>query len=70
MRSYKHLQTTPATVWTVSHNFGVNPVSDVFINNDGALEKILPLSVVVIDQNTLQVNFTNSQTGEVRTVST
>lgn len=69
MRSYKHVQTSPASTWVVQHNFNANPVSDVFIDNNGMLEKILPESVIVINSNTLQINFSTTKTGEVRAMS-
>jgi hypothetical protein len=66
--SYTHSQTVAASTWTVVHNAAAKVVSDVWIDNNGAREKVLPESIVHLDDNTLQVNFSAVQTGAVRVI--
>jgi hypothetical protein len=66
--SYNFTQATPAITWTVTHNLGRKPVSDVMINFNGRLQKMLPLSVVYVNDNQLQINFTSAHSGKVRLV--
>lgn len=66
--TYTHTQSTPATEWVIEHNLNKEVVSDVFfdVNNNGILEKILPLTVEKVDLNTLKVTFTANQVGKVK----
>ncbi len=66
LTSYLHTQTTPASTWAVAHHAGAKVVSDVWIDGGGVRTKVLPLSVVAVDDDNLQVNFTAAQTGQVR----
>lgn len=63
---HSHKQEVAATKWTVTHNLGRDVVNDVNINVDGVLTKILPLNVEHPDANTLEVYFSQPQTGTVR----
>jgi hypothetical protein len=70
MRSYNHTQSTADTDWIIVHDLAQScTASDVNVNINGHLEKILPLSVVPIDDNTLTVSFTTPFTGVVRVIS-
>jgi hypothetical protein len=67
---YNHQQTTPSTTWTVNHNLGSTIVAcDCVVDYQGHREKILPLNVVVVDENQVVVTFTNNETGSVRIVT-
>lgn len=68
--AYKHLQTAPATTWTIPHNLcqGTNlqgiPVVDVIVDDGlGGLTKIMPSSVTIIDANTVSLEFTSARSG-------
>lgn len=63
---HTHTQDTPSDTWTVVHNSGREVVCDVLVNIDGKLEKILPMSQVNQDLNTLVVSFSRPFTGKVR----
>ena len=53
MQAYNHDQASGSSAWVVSHNLNTDAVAvDVFIDFGGNLEKILPLSVDVTDNNT------------------
>lgn len=64
-RSFK--QDTPASEWTITHNFG-RPVAvtTCTMQPDGKLHQVLPLDVIIVDENTVQVTFPYEVTGEVR----
>ena len=69
MESYNFSQTAAATTWTITHNLNKPSVAvDVFIDNAGNLEKILPASVEHTNNNTLTVTFTAAQTGRARVI--
>lgn len=64
MQTYDHEQVSGSTTWTISHNLNSDAVAvDVFIDNGGNLEKIIPLSIEATDDNTITVTFSSSQTG-------
>lgn len=63
---YTHQQPMPNTVWTVAHNLNRAVMVDVFVNFQGKLEKILPRNVVILDLNTVRVEFSTPMTGKVR----
>lgn len=65
---YTHTQTEPATVWTITHNLGGNgssvPIVDVLVPYGDALQKVLPLSIIPIDENTVEVSFSIARVGK------
>lgn len=67
-KTVNHIDNAGQSVWTITHNLGIKPVSDAWINFNGAEIKILPVSAIHIDDNTLQLTFTNSEIGGVRIV--
>lgn len=62
--SFNFTQATPAVTWSVTHNLGCKPVSDVVIGGD----KALPFDVKYIDENSLQIIFDTATTGTARLV--
>lgn len=61
--TYQHNQDTPASTWVVPHKLGVYPIVDVFIDDNGTMKKILPLSVEYTDAGTLTITFSSAQAG-------
>jgi len=51
---------TPSTEWFVIHNLGYQPSVTIIVNDEVVLANI-----VYTSENSLQVNFTNSQVGKV-----
>lgn len=45
---HEHKQTVPASTWRVQHNFGREPIVDVYLDKAGGLQKVLPSEVRVI----------------------
>ena len=71
MDAYDHTQGASDTTWTISHNLNTDAVAvDVFINNGGNVEKVLPLTVTATSNNTLTVTFSTAQTGYARVIGT
>ena len=63
------VQGSPATVWNVTHGLGTTDIAvDVIIDNAGSDEKVIPLSVVSVDINNIQITFSAAQSGQVRVV--
>lgn len=65
---HNHEQLVASDVWTVVHNMGVNPVTDVMINHNGLLTKIIPKEIRNTDLNTTVISFTTPHTGNARLV--
>ncbi len=73
MKQFNFTQTSPASLWTITHNLGVADLAtDTFVDQGGVgvnPTKILPQSVVMTDSNTLTITFSTNQTGTVRIVA-
>ena len=66
--AYKHVQTVPATVWTIAHNTAYSgsagtPIVDVFVDVNGTLTKIIPAIVEMVDNTTVRLTFSSNHTG-------
>ena len=61
--SIKHVQEAAAETWTIVHGQGGYPIIDVYIPYEGTVRKVLPLSVVYIDGNTVEVQFSEARAG-------
>lgn len=69
MASYNHVQTVTGTVWNIAHNLNSDAVAmDVYIDNGGDKEKIIPLKTRKVDNNNIEVTFNLTQTGNARIV--
>lgn len=56
--------------WTVTHNLGtLNVAVDAMILNGIDVEKVMPLSIVAKDLNTVKITFSSPQTGYARIVA-
>lgn len=61
---FRHEQTSASTIWTVTHNLGTEaPVVDVWVDISGTITKILPVSVVATNAQTVTITFSTSRTG-------
>ena len=61
---FNHVQDVAAASWSIQHNLNTSaPVVDVWIELDGAKQKMLPLSVIAVDDNNCTVNFTVARSG-------
>ena len=68
--SYTHNQLIPATTWTVVHNLGSLTVAvNTILDYASGRHVCLPANVKVVDGATVQVTFTEDQTGTVRVVA-
>lgn len=69
MAEYNYTQSVAATTWVIAHNLSVNEtINDIFVDNNGNLEKILPLSVVHTSNDILTITFSNTETGYARII--
>jgi len=62
-----YVQSAPSATWTIVHNLGRHPVSDVAVVDSGN-HKILPLSVTHTNDNTVVVEFSTPFAGTARLV--
>lgn len=58
---FTHEQTTPASIWTVTHS--KNSLNLVYQVHDSLREHLIPDSFKIIDANTVEVSFGIPQTG-------
>lgn len=61
--TYEHTQDVAASTWVVPHKLGVYPIVDVFIDDNGTMKKIIPLSVEYTDAGTVTISFSSAQAG-------
>ena len=61
--SVKHIQTVAAATWTIVHGQGGYPIIDVYVPFEGGVQKVLPQSIVYIDGNTVEVQFSEARAG-------
>ena len=67
MSAYIHKQTTPASTWTIQHNFGKMFVNiDVVIEYGDTIQTVLPENITLTNANTAVVTFSSNQVGEAR----
>lgn len=56
-----------ATVWNIAHNLNTIDIAvDVIIDNAGTDEKVMPLSIEVVDANNIKITFSSAQAGQAR----
>ncbi len=65
---FNHVQSTPATEWTITHKLGCKPVVDVYVTHNSVLTKVLPQDITFPDNQTCVITFTTAQSGEARCV--
>lgn len=66
--SMTFIQSTPATAWTINHNFNAAPICDVLTENNGVISKMLPLSIKHISNTQLMIEFSEPMAGSARLV--
>jgi hypothetical protein len=66
MTTYSFTQATAAQVWTINHNLNCNPVVDVQVLYEGAVQKILPTSIEFPTTSQVIVSFSSPRTGTAR----
>lgn len=59
----KHTQAVPSTTWVINHNLGRQPLVDVYIDYNGSVQKVSPLSIVHTTDNQLTITFSTARTG-------
>lgn len=61
-------QPTPATIWEVTHNFGYDPIAQIYIKDaNGNYAQAYPVSIEYsMDHNSLRVEFSEPQEGVIR----
>jgi hypothetical protein len=63
LTSYKHIQETAASVWTINHGAGGYPCVDVYIVINDTPTKITPSDVTYVNPTTCAVSFSVPRTG-------
>jgi hypothetical protein len=69
MSEYNHDQSVASAIWSISHNLNVSEtVNDVLVNINGTTEKVMPLSIIHTDNNTLTISFVDPESGYARII--
>jgi len=68
MAIHKHTQSTPATVWTITHGLACRPAVSVKVYDNAELVEILPHKIEAPNDTTVVITFTTARTGEARLV--
>ena len=64
VQRYNHNQTSEASIWVITHNLNTpGIVIDIMVNQNGNLEKIIPLDITMNSANVDTITFTQSFTG-------
>ena len=66
-KEYLFEQATPSDVWVIDHSCG-KPSVDIFINENGKIEKIIPFSVKFISDSRCEIHFTRPFAGTAKLV--
>lgn len=61
---YRFEQNTPAITWSIVHNFGTKPMVECFVNDGGQLKKAWPLSLEYVDDNTVEITWSQGRSGK------
>lgn len=70
MVSFDFVQASPATTWTISHGLNnANPNIDCMVTYLGVFQKVIPLTVVANDANTVTVTFDFAFAGTARVIA-
>jgi hypothetical protein len=57
--AFTYTNNTPATAWIITHDLNtLNPVVDVWVDDNGNTTAIIPKQIRVIDANKLEITFT------------
>jgi hypothetical protein len=70
IKFFQFNQTTPSATWNIYHAFGHNPLVDLNVIEGGQVMKAFPLSVVYVDENNVQVNWSAPRIGYASIAST
>lgn len=64
-KSYK--QTEPAATWNIAHNNNRPVAVSVCVTQaDGKLHQVMPLDIIILDDNNVQILFPFAVSGEAR----
>lgn len=62
---YRHIQETASATWVIVHRGNtMTPIVDVWFDNNGSKEKVMPSDVVVDSNIQVTIHFTQPYAGE------
>lgn len=62
--TYQFTQDTPATTWTIDHNLNLTaPIVDCWILDNGVYTRLVPLEIVSVGTQQVQVTFSAPRAG-------
>lgn len=64
-KGYTHYQTIPASSWIIAHNLNCMPLVQVYVHLQGVEQRTFPHEAIILDLNTMVIEFTQPQSGRV-----
>lgn len=61
--NYKHIQSSAALTWNIVHGLKTYPIVDVYSVINGTIERVMPKSVLYVDQDTCTLEFDTAING-------
>lgn len=68
IRTFQHEQILEAREWVIRHGLGTFPIVDTHVFINGVLTKIIADDIILEDENTVRVLFTQPYRGSARLV--
>jgi uncharacterized lipoprotein YddW (UPF0748 family) len=62
-KQYVHEQATASPIWTIQHNMGALAAVDVYVEENGVMQKIIPAATNYINPMVMEVVFSTARTG-------
>ena len=67
VKRYEHVQGVASDTWNINHNLNKEiVVNDVYIEHNGFNEKIIPMSVDMVDADNIVITWSKPMTGVAR----
>jgi hypothetical protein len=67
---FEFIQTTPSVQWNINHGLGSKPMIEInAFDDNNVLQKAFPESVIQVDDNNVQVNWTSARRGFASLIS-
>lgn len=62
-RTFEFAQLTPSSTWVIQHNLNQYPIIDIFVQYEGEMQKVMPVSLQYTDANSCVVQFSTPLAG-------
>jgi hypothetical protein len=67
-QDYTHIQSTASDLWDIDYKMDLVPIVEILIDNNGQLEKMLPMTIERVSNRRIKVYFSQPFAGEAHIV--